>query len=164
MLPDEIIAADVDESPHKNELPDHYALRIAEAKARQVAQKRPDAVILAADTVVACGRRLLPKTDDAAQAKHYLQLLSGRRHRVYTAVCTLHREKLSTKLVVTQVKYKRLSTLDIDNYIKSGEWKDKAGGYAIQGLAAAFIPWISGSYSNVVGLPLTETLTLLSRA
>ena len=155
LVPDEVIPAEIDETPHKAELPRDYVARMALQKHQKVA--REGAIVLAADTVVACGRRILGKPEDAAQARQFLQLLSGRRHRVYTAVCVGER----VKTVMTQVKFKRLSTAEIEGYLASNEWQGKAGGYAIQGRAAAFVPFISGSYSNVVGLPLAETTSLL---
>ncbi len=165
LTPDEIIPADLDESPLKGELPDKYALRVAQEKAALVAAKHPQSIVLAADTVVAAGRRILPKAEDEKTARKCLQLLSGRRHRVYTAVCVIAKGgKRSSKLVMTQVRFNRLSEKDIERYIASGEWQGKAGGYAIQGKAEEFIPWINGSYSNVVGLPLAETLHLLEQA
>lgn len=163
IIPAEVVPADMDETPLKAELPDKYAIRIARAKTAPAATKFPDAVVLAADTVVACGRRILPKADDAATAGKCLRLLSGRRHRVYTAVCVWHNGNMQERLVMTQVAFRRLTAKDIDVYIATNEWQGKAGGYAIQGCAEAFIPWISGSYSNVVGLPLAETSTMLAR-
>jgi septum formation protein len=163
ITPDGILPADIDETPLKNELPEPYARRIARLKAMAVARQKPAALVLAADTVVACGRRILPKAEDEATARKCLLLLSGRRHRVITAVALAEGGKLREKSVMTMVRFKRLMPADIDAYIASGEWKGKAGGYAIQGLAAAFIPAINGSYSNVVGLPLVEVKVLLGR-
>ena len=120
--------------------------------------------MLAADTVVALGRRMLGKPADAAEAAGFLALLSGRRHRVITAVALRHGGRVRSRAVETAVRFKRLAAAEIAGYVASGEWRDKAGGYAIQGRAAAFVPWIGGSYSNVVGLPLTETLGLLEAA
>ncbi len=157
IAPDQTISADIDETSRMAELPDKYALRMAEAKASVIAKKYPDAIVLAADTVVAAGRRILPKAEDEATARKCLKLLSGRRHRVYTAVCV----NKKSRVVMTAVRFNRLDDKTIDRYIASGEWRGKAGGYAIQGLAESFIPWISGSYSNVVGLPLAETAHLL---
>lgn len=175
IMPDEVVPAEIDEMPHKAELPKDYVARMAIEKFLSVFKsrhpseswdplsldsclRRNDEIILAADTVVACGRRILGKPENEAQAREFLQLLSGRRHRVYTSVCVNGR----VKTVMTQVKFKRLTSADIDGYISSQEWQGKAGGYAIQGRGAAFVPWINGSYSNVVGLPLTETLSLLT--
>ncbi|MFO0388552.1 MAG: Maf family protein [Alphaproteobacteria bacterium] len=163
IVPDDIIAADIDENPHKTELPQHYVLRMAQEKARAVEAQRPDAVVLAADTVVAAGSRILPKAEDEKTARKCLELLSGRRHRVYTAVCVRHGEKIQQVTEMTQVRFARLSKQQIEAYLASGEWQGKAGGYAIQGLAEIFIPWINGSYSNVVGLPLERTCAMLVR-
>jgi len=160
LTPDDILPANVDETPLKTELPDAYALRIASAKAALTAEKNPASIILAADTVVAAGRRILPKAEDEKTARACLALLSGRRHRVYTAISVGTR----SKLVMTQVRFSRLNKDEIEAYIATGEWHGKAGGYAIQGAAAAFIPFISGSYSNVVGLPLAETSAMLKQA
>ena len=164
ITPDDIIPADIDETPLKNELPAIYAQRVADAKAALIAQANPQAIILAADTVVACGRRILPKAEDEITARKCLTLLSGRRHRVYTALCVIAGGKKQSKLVQTHVRFSRLSTKEIAAYVASGEWHGKAGGYAIQGLAEAFIPWIGGSFSNVVGLPLAETKAMLVNA
>jgi len=161
LTPERIIPADIDETPRKGELPEAYAGRMAEEKAAAVAALHPDSAVLAADTVVACGRRILPKAEDERTAKKCLELLSGRRHRVYTSVCLLHQGGRRQKTVMTQVRFRRLGEKEIAHYLASGEWRGKAGGYAIQGLAEAFIPWIGGSYSNVVGLPLAETWAML---
>ena len=161
ITPHTIIPAELDESPLPRELPAIYAARIAREKALTVAAMHPDATILAADTVVALGRRILPKAEDEATARHCLALLSGRRHTVLTAVCVIRNGAIKTVLVRTVVKFARLSAADIDHYIATNEWRGKAGGYAIQGAAAAFIPFIAGSHSNVVGLPLHETAKLL---
>jgi septum formation protein len=161
--PDEVDPADIDETPQKGELPAGHVMRLAEAKARAVQERHPDAFILAADTVVACGRRILPKTETAGDARTCLKLLSGRRHRVYGGVALITPDgTLTTRRVMTQVTFKRLSEPEIAGYIATAEWLGKAGGYAIQGRAAALISWISGSYSNVVGLPLYETVHLLA--
>ena len=162
LTPADIIHPEINETPLKAEQPDKYALRCAEAKAAAIAANHPNAVVLAADTVVAVGQRILPKAEDEKTARQCLELLSGRRHRVYTAICVAGGNSRRTKLVLTQIKFSRLSAKDIDAYIASGEWQGKAGGYAIQGKAEAFIPWISGSYSNVVGLPLAETAAMLA--
>lgn len=189
IVPSQIIPAAIDETFQKTELPKDYALRMACEKAMAVASRQPTGLILAADTVVACGRRILGKAEDEKTARHFLELLSGRRHRVYTAICLYSpgdkfpqpskagREaageatamgvsppQVKYKTVMTQVRFKRLHADEINTYLASGEWQDKAGGYAIQGRAAAFIPAINGSYSNVVGLPLVETFNLLSIA
>ncbi len=161
--PDRVEAADVDETPHGRELPAGYARRMARAKADAVAPRHPGAFILAADTVVAVGRRILPKAEDAATARACLEMLSGRRHRVYGALCVIAPDgRRAERLVLTLVSVKRLHRQEIQTYLRAEEWRGKAGGYAIQGRAAAFIPAINGSYPNVVGLPLAETAALLS--
>lgn len=163
IVPDRIDPADIDETPGRGELPAAHVVRLAEAKARAVEPRYPGAFILAADTIVACGRRILPKAEDAAAARACLTLLSGRRHRVYGGVAVMTPSgEIAIRRVVSQVAVKRLSEAEIDAYLASGEWHGKAGGYAIQGRAAAFIPWLAGSYSNVVGLPLFETAQLLT--
>ena len=169
--PDLVVSADVDETPRKDELPPELARRLAEEKVRAaranpaVLALGPAALVLAADTVVALGRRILPKALTASEARLCLTRLSGRRHAVLTAIALATADgPLRQRLSLTRVKFKRLSPPEIERYIDSGEWHDKAGGYAIQGLAAAYIPWISGSYSNVVGLPLAETWALLDGA
>jgi len=160
-VPDQVIPAEIDETPKKLEVPLDYVRRMAREKAQRVAAMHPESLILAADTVVACGRRILAKADNDRQARECLERLSGRRHRVMTAVAIISGGKIKEKTVMTQVRFRRLSKADIEHYIASGEWAGKAGGYAIQGQAEAFIPWISGSYSNVVGLPLSETAAML---
>ena len=164
--PDEILSPGIDENPLKRELPRDHALRLAEAKARAVATDRVGpAVVLAADTVVAMGRRILPKADDIDTARDCLERLSGRRHRVHGGVAVIDSEgRLRAKLVTTVVRMRALLASEIDTYLVSGEWRGKAGGYAIQGRAAAFVPQINGSHANVVGLPLVETLRLLRAA
>ncbi len=164
IVPQKVVAADIDETPQKAELPAKYAARMAREKANIIAAKYPDNVVLAADTVVACGRRIFPKAEDAKTAVMCLRHLSGRRHRVYTAICVIKNGREYEETVLTQLKMNLLSDKQIADYITGKEWEGKAGGYAIQGSAEAFIPWISGSYSNVVGLPLYETLKLLARA
>jgi septum formation protein len=200
IVPARIEAADTDETPLRDETPLAYAKRVACEKARIIAARYPDKMVLAADTVVHCGRRILPKAETREQAEQCLKLLSGRRHRVTTAVCLITppippalaepssipsplaaplsipsplrgegqgegvkkgSEGLKIKLVTTHVRFKRLAPQDIEHYLASNEWQGKAGGYAIQGLASAFIPAINGSYSSVVGLPLAETANLL---
>src|SRR3954447_20827968 len=162
IVPDQIEPADIDETPRRGELPAGHVVRLAEEKARAVQPRHPEAFILAADTVVACGRRILPKAEDEGTARDCLGLLSGRRHRVYGGVALLTPDGvLATRRVVSYVGFKRLDAAEIEAYLASGEWHGKAGGYAIQGRAAALIPWISGSYSNVVGLPLVEMLGLV---
>ncbi len=163
IVPDRIDPADIDETPVPGELPAAHVVRLAEAKARAVQPRHPGAFILAADTVVACGRRILPKAEDEASARACLTLLSGRRHRVYGGVAVITPAgEIAIRRVVSQVAFKRLSEAELEAYLTSGEWHGKAGGYAIQGRAAAFIPWLAGSYSNVVGLPLFETAQLLA--
>lgn len=161
ITPARIEAADTDETPLKNEEPLAYAERVAREKARIIAARYPNATVLAADTVVHCGRRILPKAETREQAEACLKLLSGRRHRVTTAVVLQQGEKQKVKLVTTHVRFKHLTPQQIEHYLASNEWQGKAGGYAIQGSASAFIPAINGSYSNVVGLPLAETAGML---
>ena len=161
--PDRIDPADIDEIVQPGELPPSHAMRLAEEKARAVMPRHPGAFILAADTVVACGRRILPKPADPATARSCLELLSGRRHRVHSGIAVVDPdERLTLRRVDSHVAFKRLSEAEITAYLCSGEWRGKAGGYAIQGRAAALIRWVSGSYSNVVGLPLFETAQLLA--
>ena len=161
--PDRVDPADIDEMPRPGELPPAHAMRLAEEKARAVMPRHPNAYILAADTVVACGRRILPKPTDPATARFCLELLSGRRHRVHGSIALAGPdERLILRRVDSQVAFKRLSEAEITAYLCSDEWRGKAGGYAIQGRAAALIRWVSGSYSNVVGLPLFETAQLLT--
>jgi septum formation protein len=167
--PDALLPASLDETPHRNERPRTLALRLAEEKAQagvRLSNQDPaleGALILAADTVVAVGRRILPKVETAEEAGDCLRLLSGRAHRVSTAIA-LARGKgtLKSRLVETRVRFKRLSSAEIDAYLESGEWQGKAGGYAIQGLAGCFVAKLSGSYGAVVGLPLYETAGLLA--
>ena len=169
LKPDALLPADLDETPLKGERPRDLARRLAREKAqaaREGAKARADlegCYILAADTVVAVGRRILPKAELLDEAQQCLRLLSGRNHRVYTGVCIVTpKESFRQRLVETRVRFKRLGEEDIEAYLASGEWRGKAGGYAIQGLAGAFVVKIVGSYTNVVGLPLYETLALLS--
>lgn len=163
VVPDRIIAADIDETPHQSELPHIYAARMAREKARAV--PGDGAHVLGGDTVVAVGRRILPKAEDEATARACLALLSGRRHRVLSAVALAAPDgSLRERLSETQLRFKRLSAEEIEAYVASGEWHGKAGGYAIQGMAEALIPWIQGSHSGVMGLPLYETRALLKAA
>jgi len=156
------VAPEVDETPGKGELPRVYALRLALAKAEAVAAKEPAALVLAADTVVACGRRILPKAETTEEVMRCLTLLSGRRHQVLTALAlAVPGHEIRTRIVSTRVTFKVLTSREIADYIASGEGIGKAGGYAIQGRAEAFARFINGSYSNVVGLPLYETISLL---
>ena len=160
IVPDRVLSPDIDETPHPHELPRAHAQRLARAKAAAAAD--PAGYVLAADTVVAAGRRILPKADTEQQARDCLKLLSGRRHRVMTGVVVLGPDgRRAERLVQSVVGFARLTDRQIDAYLASGEWRGKAGGYAIQGRAAAFIRFLSGSYSNVVGLPLFETTQLL---
>jgi nucleoside triphosphate pyrophosphatase len=163
VIPDAIRPADIDETPLRAELPRPYAKRLAAAKARAV-DATADEAVLSADTVVALGRRILGKPENAAEAAKFLLLLSGRRHRVITAIALRLGSRLWQREVETRVRFKRLSDEEISAYLRSDEWRGKAGAYAIQGIAGAFIPAINGSYSNVVGLPLTETVGLLTGA
>lgn len=154
--------ADIDESPHPRETPSAYARRIALAKVRPVAVRNPGAFVLAADTVVACGRRLMPKAEDAAAARRCLKLLSGRRHRVLGGIAVIAPDgRERSRVVTTTVCFKRLTAEEVEAYVAGGEWQGKAGGYAIQGRAAMLIPWIRGSYSNVVGLSLSDSAAML---
>ena len=162
--PDRIVIPDIDETPVKGELPRAHALRLAREKALSVAAapEAKGAFVLGADTVVACGRRILPKADDEGTARDCLALLSGRRHRVFGAIAAITPDgAVHDRIVTTMVGFKRLSGAEIDGYIATGEWHGKAGGYAIQGRAAVFVAFLNGSYSNVVGLPLHETEGLL---
>ena len=159
VVPDAVAPTDIDETPFNAELPRDYVKRMAREKCE--AAVNDGSLILTADTTVSAGRRILGKPLDASEAAEYLLLLSGRRHRVTTSVCLAMDGVIRQKTVETRVKMKRLSDAEISAYIRSGEWDGKAGGYAIQGIAAAFIPEIHGSYTNIVGLPLTETANLL---
>jgi septum formation protein len=167
--PDAMLPADIDETPRKNELPRSLAARLAQEKTRaaaKIAAARPelaDGYVLGADTVVSVGRRILPKCEVVAEAAQSLRLLSGRAHRVHTAVCLITpKGQERHKLVETRLRFKRLSSNEIEAYLGSGEWRGKAGGYAIQGLAGSFALKLIGSYSCVVGLPLYETMSLLA--
>ncbi|MCF8709782.1 Maf family protein [Rhizorhapis sp. SPR117] len=165
VIPDAVDPAEVDETPLKAELPVHHACRLSAAKGAAVASRHPGALILSGDTVVAVGRRILPKTESEDQARTCLTLLSSRRHRVHSAITLIDAKgqahhRLSTSIVT----FKRLHPSEIDAYIASGEWHGKAGGYAIQGRAAGLIRALSGSHSGVVGLPLYEVRTLLIAA
>ena len=167
--PDSLLPAEIDEMPMKGELPRALATRLARAKAEAALEAvRLDedlrgSFIIAADTVVAVGRRIMPKAEMLDEAAACLRLLSGRNHRVFSAVCLVTpKESFRHRLVETRVRFKRLSKEELEAYLASGEWRGKAGGYAAQGLASAFMVKIVGSYSNVVGLPLYETTTLLS--
>jgi septum formation protein len=163
--PDAIDPADIDETPGPAEAPRVYALRMAKAKLAAVMPRHPGKLVLAADSVVAVGRRILPKAESEAEARACLSLMSGRRHKVLGGLAIGFPDgTVRTRLVETVVRFRRLQSADIEGYVQSGEWKGKAGGYAIQGRAAAFVAFIAGSYSNVVGLPLFETVQLLKAA
>jgi septum formation protein len=166
--PDALRPADIDETPKRGELPRAYATRLARNKAEsalgmvRIDDELKGAYILAADTAVAVGRRILPKAELLDEAAQCLRLLSGRNHRVHTAICLVTpKETFRQRYVETRVRFKRLSEQDVEAYLASGEWRGKAGGYAAQGIAGGFVVKLVGSYSNVIGLPLYETLTLL---
>jgi len=165
VVPDAVSPAEIDESVPRGELPRVHASRLAREKALAVAAKEPDALVLAADTVVAVGRRILPKVEDEATLRTCMRLLSGRRHRVLTGVAlAVPGHGLRERLVETMIAMKRLSPEEIDYYASHGEWRGKAGGYALQGYGEVYVRHIAGSYSNVVGLPLAETRVLLKSA
>jgi septum formation protein len=160
--PTAVDPADVDECPRGRELPRQLATRLAGAKSAQVAHRHPKCFVLAADTVVACGRRALGKPADREEAEAMLRLISGRRHRVFTGMAVRGPDNLeSIRCVMTEVRFKRLDHSELRAYLDSGEWRGKAGAYAIQGMAGSFVHWINGSYSNVVGLPLAELRSTL---
>ena len=165
VVPDAVVPADVDEGVPKGEFPRDHAVRLSRAKALVVAGKEPDALVLAADTVVAVGRRILPKVEDEATLRACMALLSGRRHRVLTGVAlAAPGGVMRERLVETMIAMKRLSNEEVDFYAAHGEWRGKAGGYALQGYGEVYVRHIAGSYSNVVGLPLAETRVLLKAA
>lgn len=160
--PDKVDPPDVDEAQRKGETPLAMTRRLAEDKASSAATRNPEAFVLAADTVVVCGRRVLPKPPDEAAARRCLETLSGRGHRVLGGLCVIAPDgRRAVRAIVTAVRFKRLTVREIERYIAGGEWHGRAGGYAIQGTAAAFVKRINGSYTNVVGLPLYETVRLL---
>ncbi len=163
VVPSDIRAPDIDETPMKNELPRPYCVRMALEKVQAVKASAAE-VVLCADTTVALGRRILGKPSDEAEAETFLRAMSGRRHKVITAVAVKRASQVWQRDVVTDVKMKRLSDADVKGYLATGDWRGKAGGYAIQGPAAALIPWIQGSFSAVVGLPLAETAQVLEAA
>ncbi len=163
LAPEAVRPADIDETPARGEDPRAYVARMAREKAMALDLGAGE-VILAADTTVTCGRRILGKPADEKEAAEFLWLLSGRRHHVLTAVAVRDAGGLRARLVDTVVRFRPLSNADVNGYLASGEWRGKAGGYAIQGRAGAFIPWIQGSFTGVVGLPLAETATLLAAA
>ena len=165
VTPDEVVPADIDESVPSGELPRVHALRLAREKAEAVAALRPNDLVLAADTVVAVGRRILPKVEDEETLRACMTLLSGRRHRVLTGVAlAIPGGGVRERLGETMIAMKRLSDEEIDYYAGHGEWRGKAGGYALQGYGEVYVRHIAGSYSNVVGLPLAETRVLLKSA
>ena len=159
--PGKIISTDINEKPKKGEKPLDYVFRVALEKNKAV-KKNSSEIVLSADTIVAVGRRILLKPNNIEEASSFLGLLSGRRHRVHTSICIFYNDKYYQKNITTILKMKRLSEEEKKSYLKSQEWRGKAGGYSIQGSASYFFPFISGSYSNVVGLPLTETIGLLN--
>ncbi len=163
VVPDAVLPPDIDEDPRRAELPLPYACRLAREKAQAV-QAGPDDIVLCADTTVALGRRIMGKPDGAGQAAAFLTALGGRRHQVITAVAVRRGDRVWEKHSISAVKMKRLSDVELNAYLDSGEWQGKAGAYGIQGMAGAFIPWISGSFTGIVGLPLAETSALLSAA
>ncbi|MBB3764604.1 Maf family protein [Sphingomicrobium lutaoense] len=166
VVPDAVDPADIDEEPMRGELPRPHALRLAEEKAAAVAPRHPEALVLAADTVVAVGRRILPKVEDEETLRACMKLLSGRRHKVLTGVAIKvpGEDRIKSRVVETMIAMKRLSDEEIDHYAAHGEWKGKAGGYALQGYGEVYVRHIAGSYSNVVGLPLAETRHMLKSA
>lgn len=165
VIPDMVDPADIDETALRGEVPRAHAIRLAATKAAAVAARHPGSVVLAADTVVGVGRRILPKTEDEPAARSCLALMSGRRHHVLTAVTVIDAAgKARHRLSDTIVTFKPLSACEIEAYVASGEWHGKAGGYAIQGSAEAFVRYLAGSHSGVVGLPLFETRALLIAA
>lgn len=161
IVPDQVCSADIDEIPLKGEGARDYVRRIALAKAAAF-ELAPDDVLLCADTTVAVGRRILGKPASRAEAAEFMRLMSGRRHRVLTAVAIRHAGKTRERLVETTVRMRPIAAPELEAYLNIGDWQGKAGGYAIQGAAAAFIPWIQGSFSSVVGLPLSETAAMLA--
>lgn len=160
LSPFDIRPADIDETPHKGEAPRAYCARVSREKAQAIGAA-PGEVVLCADTTVALGRRILGKPEDRSEAEAFLTLLSGRRHRVITAVTIATSDALRQRVVVSVVRMRQISRDERDRYLDSGDWKGKAGGYGIQGPASAFIPWIQGSFTGIVGLPLSETASLL---
>lgn len=163
VVPDAVAPPDIDETPRRGERPQPYAARIAREKAMAVAAEADD-IVLCADTTVALGRRILGKPADAGEAAAFLLALAGRRHQVITAVALRRGGRMWTRESVSAVKMKRLSDVELNAYLAQGDWRGKAGGYGIQGAAGAFIPWIQGSYTGIVGLPVAETAALLTAA
>lgn len=163
IIPDQIIPADIDETPQKGEKPKELAKRLATQKAEKIAKQHKGAFILAADTVVSCGTKMLEKAADENEAKKFLNILSGRRHKIFSGIALINPEgKITSRVVETTVQFKKLTQKEIDTYVSRGEWKGKAGGYAIQGHASAFIKFIQGSYSNVIGISLYDTMQMLN--
>ncbi|EKE67796.1 MULTISPECIES: Maf family protein [Roseobacteraceae] len=163
LVPFDVRSPDIDEDPHKAELPRPYCARMAREKAMAV-PRTEDEIVLCADTTVALGRRIMGKPVDEKECAEFLLAMSGRRHKVITAVAVAYGDRVWEADVVTTVKMKRLSDVELNSYLNSNDWRGKAGGYGIQGPAGAFIPWIQGSYSAVMGLPVAETATLLMTA
>jgi septum formation protein len=162
VTPHQIISPEIDETPLKKEAPQDYVKRIAVEKAKAVHLRVPDAYILAADTIVERGRKIILKAENAGDARRILVSLSGKRHRVYTSVCVISPDgKEANRTVLTRLSFKRLMDEDLEAYLRSKEWEGKAGAYGIQGMAAKFVTYLSGSYTNVIGLPLYETECLL---
>ncbi len=165
IVPDQIIPADIDETPLKGEHPKNLAKRLAIQKAQKIYDANKDCFVLAADTTVACGSRLMDKPKDADDARRILNILSGRRHRVYGGICVISPSgKMISRLCETIVASRRLTKSDIEKYIESGDWEGKAGSYAIQGVASTFIKYIAGSYSNIIGLSLYDVSRMLESA
>ncbi len=163
VVPDKIVPAKIEEQPKKSEKPRHFVIRMSKEKAWNVSKQYKDSYVLSGDTIVSVGRRIIGKPPNKAEAEKYLTLLSGRRHSVLSAVTLITPGKKEiTKVTITRVKFSRLNKNDLIEYIKTNEWKGRAGGYAIQGKASAFIPWINGSYTGVVGFPVNEVKNLLS--
>ena len=163
IVPDKIVPATIKENPNKSEKPRDFVIRMSKEKALSVSKKYNDSYVLSGDTIVSVGRRIIGKPSNKAEAEKYLNLLSGRRHKVLSAVTLITPgNKEITKVTITRVKFSRLNKNDLIEYIKTNEWKGRAGGYAIQGKASAFIPWINGSYTGVVGFPVNEVKNLLS--
>ena len=163
VIPDKIVPSNIDEIPEKNEKPRDFVLRMSKEKALDVSKNFPNSFILSGDTIVACGRRIIGKPSDRDNAKQILNLLSGRRHQVLSAITLIKPDKNEvSKIVMTRVKFSRLNQNALNAYLDTNEWKGKAGGYAIQGSASSFIPWINGSYSSVMGFPMNEVNNLLN--
>ena len=163
VVPDKIVPAKIEEQPNKSEKPRDFVIRMSKEKAWNVSKQYKDSYVLSGDTIVSVGRRIIGKPSNRTEAENFLNLLSGRRHRVFSAVTLIAPDKKEmTKVTLTRVKFSRLNKNDLHEYIKTNEWKGRAGGYAIQGKASAFIPWINGSYTGIVGFPVNEVKNLLS--